>query len=67
MNELKKCLQEEARAISESANKINIVSAEKALKILYECSESKQKLITTGIGKSGIVARKIAATFFQSD
>ncbi len=63
MNELKKCLQEEARAISESANRIDIISAEKALKILYECSESRQKLITTGIGKSGIVARKIAATF----
>ena len=58
MNELKKCLQEEARAISESANRIDSISAEKALKILYECSESRQKINNNWNRWYGIVQEK---------
>ena len=31
--------------------------------ILKNCIKNRGKLITSGVGKSGIVARKIAATF----
>ena len=36
---------------------------EQALGLLNECADRKAKLVITGVGKSGIVARKIAATF----
>ena len=34
-----------------------------ALTLLERCADRKAKLVITGVGKSGIVARKIAATF----
>lgn len=36
---------------------------EAALNLLEGCAERRAKLVITGVGKSGIVARKIAATF----
>ena len=36
---------------------------ESALSLLEGCAERRAKLVITGVGKSGIVARKIAATF----
>ena len=36
---------------------------ETALQLLQNCADRRAKLVITGVGKSGIVARKIAATF----
>ena len=36
---------------------------EAALQLLEDCADRRAKLVITGVGKSGIVARKIAATF----
>ena len=36
---------------------------EAALALLASCSARRAKLVVSGVGKSGIVARKIAATF----
>ncbi len=63
MLKVQQCLEEEAKAIFRSSERINSEQIELTLDILCNCAKSKQKLITTGIGKSGIVARKIAATF----
>lgn len=48
----------EAKAIIEASERINN-EIEKAIDILYNCSG---KVIVTGLGKTGIIARKIAAT-----
>ncbi len=63
MTILSKCLLEEAKAISQAAEKLNHLEVQKAIEILEECGQRKNKLLVTGVGKSGIVARKIAATF----
>ncbi len=63
MNRLNKCLEEEASAILNASKKLNPREVNKALKLLKQCSNLKSKLVITGVGKSGIVARKIAATF----
>ena len=63
MSSLTNCLLEESRAISNAAEKLNNEEVEKALNLLSKCSKSGDKLVITGVGKSGIVARKIAATF----
>jgi len=55
---IKKELNLEAKAIIEASERINI-EIEKAVEILFECSG---KVIVTGMGKTGIIARKIAAT-----
>ncbi len=55
---IKKELNLEAKAIIEASERIND-EIEKAIEILYECSG---KVIVTGMGKTGIIARKIAAT-----
>jgi arabinose-5-phosphate isomerase len=39
------------------------MQVEAALSLLDGCAERRAKLVITGVGKSGIVARKIAATF----
>ncbi|MFO8057650.1 MAG: KpsF/GutQ family sugar-phosphate isomerase [bacterium] len=54
----KKVLLTEARAISELADRIDD-SFVRAVEIILECSG---KVIVAGIGKSGLVGRKIAAT-----
>ncbi len=63
MNYLSKYLIEEAAAISSSAKNLNDSEVSKALALLDNCLKNNLKLIVSGVGKSGIVARKIAATF----
>jgi len=63
MNFLSKYLIEEASAISSSAANLDDREVTKALSLLDNCYKYKLKLIVSGVGKSGIVARKIAATF----
>ena len=53
-------LTREARAIEQAARQLRPEQAEKAINLLAECAG---KVIVTGVGKSGFIARKIAATF----
>ena len=59
---LTRCLQEEASAIAAAAGAEGD-QVEAALMLLERCADRKAKLVISGVGKSGIVARKIAATF----
>ncbi|MGD9587837.1 MAG: SIS domain-containing protein [Pyrinomonadaceae bacterium] len=52
-------LRHEARAIEDAASKLRPESVERAVSILFEC---RGKVIVTGIGKSGVIAQKIAQT-----
>ena len=63
MSALTNCLLIEAKAIALTAEKLDNKQVENSFKLLKRCFKNKGKLITTGVGKSGIVARKIAATF----
>ena len=56
-------MQEEAAAIAAAAARLSSEEVEGALGLLERCADRKAKLVITGVGKSGIVARKIAATF----
>lgn len=60
---LSRCLQEEAAAIAGAAERLGSEQVEAALEMLLGCRTRRAKLVVTGVGKSGIVARKIAATF----
>ena len=60
---LSRCLQEEAAAIAAAAARLSSEQVEAALELLLGCRTRRAKLVVTGVGKSGIVARKIAATF----
>ena len=57
--EAKRVLRQESDALNETAQKLQQDSFAKALDIL---SETTHKVIVTGIGKSGHVGKKIAAT-----
>jgi len=48
-----------AKAISESVEKLNSHSLQRAFELLINC---QGKVVVTGLGKTGIIARKIAAT-----
>jgi len=63
LSALTRCLQEEANAIASAADRLSSDQVEAALQLLERCADRKAKLVITGVGKSGIVARKIAATF----
>jgi arabinose-5-phosphate isomerase len=63
LSALTRCLEEEAAAIAASAHRLDGLQVESALDLLERCAETRSKLVITGVGKSGIVARKIAATF----
>jgi arabinose-5-phosphate isomerase len=63
MSALTRCLQEEAAAIAAAADRLPADQVEAALLLLDTCATRRSKLVITGVGKSGIVARKIAATF----
>lgn len=63
MSALTNYLLIEAEAIANTAKNLDESEVETAFKILKSCFKNKGKLITSGVGKSGIVARKIAATF----
>lgn len=52
-------LQIEAEAITKAAQRLQPDSVERAVKLLTAC---QGKVVLAGVGKSGIVARKIAAT-----
>ncbi|MFM7640678.1 MAG: SIS domain-containing protein [Cyanobium sp.] len=60
---LSRCLQEEAQAIAAAADRLNPEQVETALALLASCKARRAKLVVSGVGKSGMVARKIAATF----
>ena len=60
---LTRCLEEEAAAIAAAAERLSPDQVEAALQLLEVCASRQAKLVITGVGKSGIVARKIAATF----
>lgn len=57
--EIVELLKLEAEAITKAANRLQSDQVEKAVKILTNC---QGKVVLAGVGKSGIVARKIAAT-----
>jgi arabinose-5-phosphate isomerase len=63
MSALTRCLVEEAAAIAAAAQRLPADQVEAALQLLDTCADRRAKLVITGVGKSGIVARKIAATF----
>ena len=63
MISLYQCLQEESLAIMAAASRLNDDDVLKALDLLERCSINGKKLLITGVGKSGIVARKLASTF----
>jgi len=63
MTALARCLNEEAAAIAAAVHRLKNHEVEAALGLLNRCAEQRAKLVVTGVGKSGIVARKIAATF----
>jgi arabinose-5-phosphate isomerase len=63
LSALTRCLVEEAAAIAASATRLDPEQVETALRHLEGCRARRAKLVVTGVGKSGIVARKIAATF----
>lgn len=63
MSALTRCLHEEAAAIAAAAERLGQEEVERALMLLERCADRKAKLVISGVGKSGIVARKIAATF----
>lgn len=63
MSALSRCLAEEAAAIAAAARRLPIDQVDAALELLSACAARRAKLVITGVGKSGIVARKIAATF----
>ena len=63
MSALKKCLQIEGSSIINAADNLSDNDVEIIIKLMLNCSEEKSKVVVTGVGKSGIVARKIAATF----
>ena len=56
-------MKEESAAILAAAKRLDNDQVEKTLVLLEKCFENKKKLLLTGVGKSGIVARKLAATF----
>ena len=60
---LSACLEQEAAAILAASRRLSPRQVESALQLLDECALRRAKLVITGVGKSGIVARKIAATF----
>jgi len=63
LSALTRCLEEEAAAIAAAAQRLCSQQVELALQQLEACRQRRAKLVITGVGKSGIVARKIAATF----
>ena len=48
-----------------AAERLSSQQVEAALTLLERCADLKAMLVITGVGKNGIVARKIAATFFS--
>lgn len=60
---MKNVLLMEAQAITEAIDKISEENVNKLIAIYYQLQRSRGSLFFCGIGKSGIIAEKIAATF----
>lgn len=58
-SQVRELLKLEASAIERTAERLNKTSVEKAVELLKDCCS---KVIVTGVGKSGVIAQKIAAT-----
>ncbi|AFY68387.1 KpsF/GutQ family protein [Thalassoporum mexicanum PCC 7367] len=58
-NRVAELLRLEAKAIAQTADRLQTNQVGQALKLLVEC---QGKVVLAGVGKSGIVAQKIAAT-----
>jgi arabinose-5-phosphate isomerase len=56
---VKQELQLSAKAITETAERLNPHSLQRAFELLINC---QGKVVVTGLGKTGIIARKISAT-----
>ncbi len=52
-------LRLEASAIERAADRLDAESVERAIDLISECSD---KIVITGVGKSGVIAQKIAQT-----
>ncbi len=52
-------LRLEASAIERAADRLDAESVERAIRLISECSD---KIVVTGVGKSGVIAQKIAQT-----
>ncbi len=63
MTALTKSLLDASEAIKNVSSRLSNNDVENSLSLLEKCSNSGGKLVISGVGKSGIVARKIAATF----
>ena len=59
IDQAKKILQIEARAVNALVDRIDETFVD-AIDIIYSCTG---KIIVTGMGKSGLIGKKIAATF----
>ena len=60
---LSNTLEEAANAIKKASNHLSADEVNKCLDLIDVCFERQSKVIISGVGKSGIVARKMAATF----
>ncbi len=58
-DQITQVLQQEANAISQTLNQLQPTEVEQAINLLKTC---QGKVLLLGIGKSGLIARKIAAT-----
>lgn len=56
---VRKVMHDEAIAITEAAERLDPGAIHEAVELIYQC---RGKIILLGVGKSGIVAQKIAAT-----
>jgi len=56
----KDVLNIEAKELTLASEKIDSFNIEKAVELIYNC---KGKVVVTGVGKSGLIGAKIAATF----
>jgi len=59
ISQFSELLKHEAAAIESAAARLEPAQVERAVKLLADC---RGKVILTGIGKSGFIARKVAAT-----
>ncbi len=60
---LSSTLEESANAIKKASERLVAHEVTKCLQIIDDCYERKSKVLISGVGKSGIIARKMAATF----
>ncbi|MBC8032308.1 MAG: KpsF/GutQ family sugar-phosphate isomerase [Pyrinomonadaceae bacterium] len=59
ISQIKEVLKQEAAAINQTAERLNPDQVERAIELLAAC---RGQVVLAGVGKSGFIARKIAAT-----